>query len=650
MERLLVSTWPDADLTGVGICAEGTATEHGGTLVDLARGLNACRNGIAFLDWRQLEFALAVYQRVRTAVGESQLAAVERSVLDVYAQTALQLQFALESTRYFAEMLLDDAFAARDRLPLCASLLRTGRIDRRRFHKIVVATDLILDPLKLALVDASIHAEITALGAGTALPEKQVVDLAARHVAEIDPDAVRRARDDAKAGRCVRTRVLEHGMAQMTVTATAEDIRIADRWLDAQVAGLCPHDPRTKAAARADAAIAGLHGVPFACLCARADCTAQISPEELAGRAARVIVHVLCQAATLDGSSQKCGVMDGHGPVSAAHVRELAARPDAKVRLHDLNQLLDTGPETAAEAESKPAPRLRANPTEPAADVPATSPVEPVEAPAEAESKPGAHHRANPDGPDPDRDGQHRPPGPPPEWLDDWDTALTALSAEYAAREADPSQQPETTAEQPPPSIVNTAQPGDPYRPTALTDLTVRFLWHTCVTPGCGRPAYSCDLDHCAEFDHTCPASGGPTCLCNLFPRCRLHHLQKTFLDGFIDDLWIDQNGHYRSTTTLPGGLTTDTVAPNQWLIPQLAFWHCRHPRHAGTATPSDGPAPERSMARTEAKHARRRAERARNRRNRQATESAAAQAEADEQVRNEAGQAWLDSLGDPPF
>jgi hypothetical protein len=44
----------------------------------------------------------------------------------------------------------------------------------------------------------------------------------------------------------------------------------------------------------------------------------------------------------------------------------------------------------------------------------------------------------------------------------------------------------------------------------------------SCSHPGCDRPADYCDLDHALEW----PA--GPTCPCNLTPRCRRHHNAKT--------------------------------------------------------------------------------------------------------------------------
>jgi hypothetical protein len=56
-------------------------------------------------------------------------------------------------------------------------------------------------------------------------------------------------------------------------------------------------------------------------------------------------------------------------------------------------------------------------------------------------------------------------------------------------------------------------------RPTAQTAAFVRARDHTCVAPGCRRPASSCDLDH--TVDKRLGGHSGPS---NLGSLCRLHH------------------------------------------------------------------------------------------------------------------------------
>jgi hypothetical protein len=57
------------------------------------------------------------------------------------------------------------------------------------------------------------------------------------------------------------------------------------------------------------------------------------------------------------------------------------------------------------------------------------------------------------------------------------------------------------------------------YRPTTLLREFVEARDQTCRQPTCGQPARHADLDHTRPWDQ-----GGPTCWCNLGPRCRTHH------------------------------------------------------------------------------------------------------------------------------
>ena len=46
----------------------------------------------------------------------------------------------------------------------------------------------------------------------------------------------------------------------------------------------------------------------------------------------RVLVHVIADQATVDGRDNQPAFMDGHGVISAAHLRDLLARDDVRVR------------------------------------------------------------------------------------------------------------------------------------------------------------------------------------------------------------------------------------------------------------------------------------------------------------------------------
>ncbi len=71
----------------------------------------------------------------------------------------------------------------------------------------------------------------------------------------------------------------------------------------------------------------------------------------------------------------------------------------------------------------------------------------------------------------------------------------------------------------------------------------------TCSHPGCDRPARGCDLDHAVAHPK------GPTCPCNLTPRCRRHHNAKTH-HGWKVAARLD--GHH--STTSPTGRIYSTA------------------------------------------------------------------------------------------
>ncbi len=94
------------------------------------------------------------------------------------------------------------------------------------------------------------------------------------------------------------------------------------------------------------------------------------------------------------------------------------------------------------------------------------------------------------------------------------------------------------------------------YRPSTALDRYVRMRDMKCMHPGCDCPAVDADLDH------TVPWPVGATHPGNLTPKCRKHHLVKTFYtgpsgwrtrqrpDGTI--VWTAPTGH--TYTIVPGG------------------------------------------------------------------------------------------------
>jgi len=100
----------------------------------------------------------------------------------------------------------------------------------------------------------------------------------------------------------------------------------------------------------------------------------------------------------------------------------------------------------------------------------------------------------------------------------------------------------------------------DVHDPPARMSAAVRHRDPTCVYPGCGRAAESCDLDHIDSY--VPPDEGGPPGQTHpdaLAPLCRRHHRAKTFRHFTYRRL---ADGSYK--WTLPSGRTvvTDPVTP----------------------------------------------------------------------------------------
>jgi hypothetical protein len=61
----------------------------------------------------------------------------------------------------------------------------------------------------------------------------------------------------------------------------------------------------------------------------------------------------------------------------------------------------------------------------------------------------------------------------------------------------------------------------DKYRVPKALKRWLEFRDQTCTKPGCGAPAYLCDLDHIEEWQH-----GGESSVQNLAHLCKKHHAE----------------------------------------------------------------------------------------------------------------------------
>ncbi|MCF8608578.1 HNH endonuclease [Gordonia sp. HY285] len=499
------SSWSALDLDSV-----GAGGEAGGAK------LNALRAGEGYLAFLRFQAIYAMLVAAADAEGVA-VDAADRRVVDVFASVSREVAAALCVAASTADRQVSLAVEAVERLSKVARLMRDGVISVAAFGAVVLEATGVEDAELIAAVDAATASELAELG-GVSRGDAEGVSR--RMVAEIDPDGLRERRTARGKGVTVSHDV---DGSDVTIATTPEDAAMIDASVRAVAGRVCENDSRSCGVRRHDAAVALLTGRPFVCDCGEPGCPVTASDDEIAAEFAKIVVHVVADAATVDGDADKAGWLDGFGVIDPHHVREIAARTDARLRPLDIAGLAD-----------------------------------------------GA------------------------------------------------------------------AQAGNPYRPTATCDVAMRAVFGTCSEPGCDRSAWRCDLDHVTEYNHDAPAAGGATCPCNLNPKCRYHHLVKTFAGGWIDDQIIDANGVIWTEVTTPTGYTVRSRARNHWLLPDLGLVPCRHGEPVAPGVVDDVGQPTRGRSRTKAKHAYRM--RIRSRRRYIAACAAAAKS------------AELDSAGPPPF
>jgi hypothetical protein len=237
--------------------------------------------------------------------------------MDTWEAVAAQVAAALHTSVAMGSSYLRYAMAMRDRLPEVGRVFQAGDIDYRAFQTIVFRTDLITDVEVLAKVDAQLAALVSRRPSLTRGGLAAAVD---QVVAAVDRDAVRRAAK-AVADRFVDVIANESGMAWVTGSVFATGGTALDRRLDELAATVCDTDPRTREQRRADALGALAAGTDrLVCGCGSADCSAAApSPRS------NVVIHVIAEQASVDGTGTTPGVLPGaEGLIPAELVAELA--------------------------------------------------------------------------------------------------------------------------------------------------------------------------------------------------------------------------------------------------------------------------------------------------------------------------------------
>ena len=454
--------------------------------------------------------ALAERRRRAEATAEADPARA-RWACDPVDEAAAQIGCALTVSHGRALSLMDTAVILRDHLPRLNARFLAGQVSERVVARIVWLCALVVDDAVWTQLDDQFAAAATTWGtlSGDKLDTAITV-----WIHTLDPDAVRRAAS-AQRGRDFRITGRDHTAGTTTVWGriTSIDAAIAAARLKAMVHSVCPDDPRTTAQKRADAFGAVFAGAfHLNCLCGKPDCPAATVPD---ARATSVTVHVVADHSSLD------------------------AAPDPT--LHGSQAEPESDPEHA-DFDPVPGPAHSAQP--PTANQQPTPEPPPPPSPPDPSPPPG---RAPTDTPAP----QPAPAAParPAVILGLRGAVLPpAVLAQVLTRGAtirmiaDPRTLP--------------VHPG--YRPTTAQDEFVRCRDLTCRIPGCDRPAIHTDLDH------SNPWPAGPTHPTNLNDKCRLHHLLKTFWEGWTEH----QSPDGTLTITTPTGHTYTTTPFSTLLFP----------------------------------------------------------------------------------
>lgn len=243
---------------------------------------------------------------------------------DVFEAVAAEVSAAQNISRGRAGCQVRVAVSLYQRLPQVAAVFARGDIDYRVLQMVINRTANVEDDI-IAGLDASLAEQVRKW---MRLSKKKLRDRIDVWVADYDPAAVRVPPTVAE--NCyleVEAHPEAAGMAMVGGVLDAVDASAFDQRLDLIADSVCANDPRSKQQRRAAACGAmGRLESSLACLCGSTDCPAAKVRES----AAQVVVHVLAEQATLEGTSRRPGYLSGFGVLPAESVRKAATTAKLK--------------------------------------------------------------------------------------------------------------------------------------------------------------------------------------------------------------------------------------------------------------------------------------------------------------------------------
>ena len=238
--------------------------------------------------------------------------------IDGFEGVSAEVSAAQNISRSRAASQVRTAVSLYQRLPAVAAVFAKGDIDFRLVRMIINRTDNVEDDI-IADLDAALASRV---GKWMRLSTPKLQDRLDLWVADFDAAAVRVP--PAVKDNCyfdVDPHPQAPGMASVGGVLEALDAAALNQRLDAIAATVCKNDPRTAAQRRAAAGGAlGRLEAGLVCQCDNQDCPTRAER----AAAAQVVIHVLAEQATLDGTSDHPGYVPGLGVLPAESVREAA--------------------------------------------------------------------------------------------------------------------------------------------------------------------------------------------------------------------------------------------------------------------------------------------------------------------------------------
>lgn len=284
--------------------------ESGGRLLDEMRDAQRDERSATA---RKMMAAGRFFLQRRTALGGTH----DDWCVDDWDVIAAEVAAELGVSRGRASSWMDYGHTLIERLPMLAEVFTAGHIDFRIIRTVAFRTALLTDERAIAEIDEMLAYKTP--GWNT-LSDKRVAQLVDWMVLDLDPDALRVAkeRDD---DRHVEVTAEHSGMAEIWGRVRATDGAAFNAKLDELAGTVCRDDLRTKRQRRADALMALVDGgAAMACRCENEQCPAAGN----GSTSSAVVVHVIAEAATVEGCGTKAGFVPGYGPLPPAMVREVA--------------------------------------------------------------------------------------------------------------------------------------------------------------------------------------------------------------------------------------------------------------------------------------------------------------------------------------